>query len=113
MCNIASSIVFFLVGCLIATLVCILIFSIKERKKQKEETTGLEPTKVKFASNDLREVIITKFNVQCQCSICLASVQLHEVLRLLTCGHYFHKLCIDQWLEKHNNCPQCRREEIG
>ena len=26
------------------------------------------------------------------------------------CGHAFHKHCLEQWLEKQNTCPACRKE---
>jgi len=27
------------------------------------------------------------------------------------CGHNFHAECLNDWLEKHNNCPMCRTED--
>ena len=28
--------------------------------------------------------------------------------RKLSCGHFFHQSCIDQWLNTHDTCPICR-----
>jgi hypothetical protein len=39
-----------------------------------------------------------------ECSICLES----ETNVTLLCNHTFHKKCIDEWLNKKNNCPICR-----
>ena len=57
------------------------------------------------------------------CSICLENINDQETITTLTCGHSFHKECIDEWIqssasEVHNieentvhiqwQCPLCR-----
>ncbi|KAH0455884.1 hypothetical protein IEQ34_015916 [Dendrobium chrysotoxum] len=48
------------------------------------------------------------------CAICQAEFDDEEEgedepLRLLPdCGHLFHAICIDQWLQQHTTCPVCR-----
>jgi hypothetical protein len=39
------------------------------------------------------------------CSICLMGNSQFTTL----CGHNFHKDCLKPWIEKHKNCPICRR----
>lgn len=48
------------------------------------------------------------------CSICLeefssSKASGFEFTRSLDCKHVFHGNCINQWLQKHNSCPLCRR----
>ena len=40
------------------------------------------------------------------CSICLEDCN----KQLSTCGHYFHKQCIDLHTKKSNKCPMCRQQ---
>lgn len=49
-----------------------------------------------------------------RCLICLSSYETDEECRQLkTCGHMFHKECIDQWLlTGRNSCPLCRGEGV-
>ncbi|PIN06375.1 hypothetical protein CDL12_21074 [Handroanthus impetiginosus] len=44
------------------------------------------------------------------CAICLAEFAAGEEIRVLPqCGHGFHVMCIDTWLESHSSCPSCRQ----
>jgi hypothetical protein len=45
------------------------------------------------------------------CPICLIEHEDEDVVRILKCKHFFHKSCIDEWLNKHSyKCPICRCE---
>lgn len=47
-----------------------------------------------------------KDELQKECSICLDNCL--EDLKKLSCGHLYHKNCIDSW-NKNNGCPMCRQ----
>ena len=45
------------------------------------------------------------------CSVCLKKFKLGgDATMLAPCKHFFHDLCIIQWLKTHNTCPLCRKE---
>jgi hypothetical protein len=37
----------------------------------------------------------------------------HSVMRLVSCGHHFHRLCVLLWLKEHNTCPMCRKQQYA
>ncbi|CAM9699885.1 unnamed protein product, partial [Scytosiphon promiscuus] len=41
------------------------------------------------------------------CSVCLDDYEEGDQLLQLTCGHVFHRPCIDHWLDGHCVCPCC------
>lgn len=47
----------------------------------------------------------------CDCSICLSSFDMGEMLISLPCDkkHSFHASCIRQWLQRQNSCPLCQK----
>lgn len=42
------------------------------------------------------------------CAICLVEYEEGDEIRALPCNHYFHKDCVDSWLENNVSCPTCR-----
>lgn len=42
------------------------------------------------------------------CSVCLDDYEEGDELLQVTCGHVFHRACIDHWLKGHRVCPCCR-----
>ncbi|EYU19847.1 hypothetical protein MIMGU_mgv1a015778mg [Erythranthe guttata] len=47
------------------------------------------------------------------CSICLADYKGADLVRLIpSCGHLFHRDCIDPWLSLHPTCPVCRSSPL-
>ncbi|XP_063237773.1 E3 ubiquitin-protein ligase goliath-like isoform X2 [Bacillus rossius redtenbacheri] len=44
------------------------------------------------------------------CAVCIEPYKATDVLRILPCGHEFHKTCIDPWLLEHRTCPMCKMD---
>ena len=42
------------------------------------------------------------------CPICFDDFKEGEIASILPCYHIFHRQCIDPWIKKQNNCPNCR-----
>ncbi|XP_066222245.1 RING finger protein 148 [Saccopteryx leptura] len=42
------------------------------------------------------------------CVVCFDIYKPQDVVRVLTCKHFFHKACIDPWLLAHSTCPMCK-----
>lgn len=47
---------------------------------------------------------------ECECAICINNFKTGDCLRKLpSCGHAFHRSCIDLWLLRRADCPLCKR----
>ncbi|KAK2747921.1 hypothetical protein FQN57_001512 [Myotisia sp. PD_48] len=45
------------------------------------------------------------------CAVCLTQFDECSIIRVLTCTHFFHISCIDQWLTFHDTfCPVCKSD---
>lgn len=42
------------------------------------------------------------------CAVCIESYKVGDVVTVLTCGHIFHKTCIEPWLLDKRTCPMCK-----
>ena len=54
------------------------------------------------------EVIDKSKKFDGDCCICLKKIDTDETIT--NCKHYFHKKCLNQWIEYNNICPVCRKE---
>ena len=45
-----------------------------------------------------------------KCTICLDHYEDGNEVKYLWCLHRFHTNCVDQWLDKHSNCPVCKKD---
>lgn len=72
--------------------------------------------KYRHLVNRWDELLVTVLNLNlcdgCNelCSICLDVIHA-EQLRILSCGHLFHKDCIKQWFAFTRKCPLCRTKQ--
>ena len=42
------------------------------------------------------------------CSICLDHFTTSTLVKKMGCGHIFHQTCIDAWLVRKGECPNCK-----
>lgn len=47
------------------------------------------------------------------CTICITEFNESEEASALSCAHYYHPSCIEQWLEDSVSCPICRKPVDG
>lgn len=47
------------------------------------------------------------------CAICMETVCPWDSLIVTKCGHLFHRQCMTKWLERVENCPQCRQRSTS
>lgn len=53
--------------------------------------------------------IIQHNNVD-ECSICLQNNNKNESITTYECNHSFHLNCLNEWVKKNPNCPNCRKQ---
>ncbi|CAE6469365.1 hypothetical protein ACGC1H_000037 [Rhizoctonia solani] len=97
-------------------------FFFKKRAKMLEAGDKNKPDDVEAAEWEKNEYPFVKLEAnRAACAICLTDFEpprkvgeegesAAEPLRLLACGHVFHKECIDPWLvDVSGRCPTCQR----
>ncbi|XP_037368302.1 E3 ubiquitin-protein ligase RNF133 [Talpa occidentalis] len=68
---------------------------------------------LKKAFNQLQLRVLKEGDVEVNpngdsCVICFELYQPNDMVRILTCKHFFHKSCIDPWILEHGTCPMCK-----
>ena len=43
------------------------------------------------------------------CSICREPMAI-PTAKISSCGHIYHRSCLEKWIKIKNNCPMCRCE---
>ena len=72
----------------------------------KDKIDNIPATTVQHTSITVEQEHIDK---ELLCSVCLDDFILTELVRKLRCNHLYHAQCIIAWLERHGDCPLCRR----
>jgi len=48
------------------------------------------------------------------CAVCMDHDEnAAEEIKTLSCGHKFHKGCVDRWFQEDGSCPMCRNRETS
>jgi len=71
-------------------------------------TSSSDSTEINTQNIEKIEIQFKNNLYQNECTICLENFNENEILYELSCKHYYHKDCIDDWLSKKNTCPLCR-----
>jgi hypothetical protein len=74
------------------------------------EPVPIVPTETQIASSSVLYNSIDD-SEEARCSICQDDIRFGEEVRSLThCDHFFHRSCIDLWLQSSVRCPLCRHD---
>src|SRR5271156_66552 len=44
-----------------------------------------------------------------ECAICQDDAELGSEVAVLPCNHWYHRICVSEWLKQHDTCPSCRK----
>ena len=58
------------------------------------------------------QLVTLQASLENECAICLEEFNINEIIRILDCGHYYNKECVDPWLGSGKKCPKCCGENI-
>jgi len=73
---------------------------------------GLTPDQIKALPETLGSAM--DLTEESECSICLNDLCATDSCRQLgSCGHSFHRCCIDLWLLRRADCPLCKQNVIA
>lgn len=71
---------------------------------------GLEPVVVRPTAEQISQATqIARLDREEDCAICQDTITpTQDCRKILHCGHWFHKDCIDPWFRQNVQCPICR-----
>ena len=68
------------------------------------------PVQIKNLNENTQIKLFTKNSITPHCIICIEDFKENDIIRELSCDHFFHQKCIDKWFESNKKCPLCRNE---
>ena len=61
----------------------------------------------KNISNDIMNYTLETPIIDDECIICLGDYLQGQSISLISCGHKYHKPCIEYWFKYKKTCPLC------
>lgn len=81
-----------------------------EEKRLAEAAKAAEEKRLAEAAKDKKEKCLAwAVEAREPCCICLRACDKACDIKSTNCEHVFHKVCLNNWLNKSHNCPMCRR----
>ena len=80
---------------------------INKCKDSDEEYKDVQPVTKRYLVKK-KQKKIEKLKLFGKCSICLEKIKAQITAYFLPCCHFFHKNCIDTWVNINVTCPECR-----
>lgn len=82
---------------------------IKNKEKERiQKIKELEPSISKIGLRDIYDIVAINFYDEDQCIICNKIFLKSDIIRFLSCGHYYHRKCIEQL---SNKCEKCIKKK--
>lgn len=82
--------------------------SIPSAKTQRIKRTNYTPDELKCLGVTFYKV--KNNETRNECSICLIDYSDNDKISFINCTHFFHTICLKDWLIKKNECPTCSAE---
>jgi len=81
----------------------------RARMNQFLQPVVIHPTSEQIAANTTVGNLVS--DTDNACAICQDTLTCEQEARKLNaCGHWFHRPCIDTWLQGNVHCPVCRHD---
>lgn len=79
------------------------------RRRDRRRGSGMRIDQIQRLTSSVVTNTMSKDLREDCCSICLDYFNENMTIRSMAeCGHCFHKSCIDQWLSRKDECPNCK-----
>jgi len=76
-----------------------------QKKQEQLMIKALEKLRIETLKSSSE---LVKNHTEICCAVCIENFETGTQVRYLTCGHPYHKKCIDPWLMEKGSCPQCK-----
>lgn len=76
-----------------------------QQKTSSTPTTSKSSRKDTCSESDIK--LDEKDTAETECTICMDEFKNGDHVRYLPCMHFYHQICIDDWLLRSFTCPRC------